>query len=421
MPSTETSPPTFPLADADRCVKCGLCLPHCPTYGLSRNEAESPRGRIALMQGVATARIVPSSSVARHLDGCLGCRACESVCPAKVPYGRLIDAGRATLAENDPRRLRRSRALSRLLTNRAALMLLRGLLRLYGGSGLQALLRRHQLLGRGRLARLESTVPTPSAARPWPAVVPATEARGRAQIFIGCVGAIVETAVAADLATLLADCGITATITPGQTCCGAIDQHAGDLGRAAALAERNVAAFATGAGAGADAGPVLPLATGCAASLRDYRDRLPGDADAARFVAAVEDPIAFLDTHADGLRFRDTRLRVAIHEPCTQRNVIGAGASLRRLLARVPGLEVVELDPSGRCCGAAGTHFISHAAQADALLAPKLAAAARLVPDVIVSSNIGCSLHLAGGLRRADSLSPEVLHPLQLLARLRQP
>ena len=114
---------------------------------------------------------------------------------------------------------------------------------------------------------------------------------------------------------------------------------------------------------------------------------------------------------------------MAIHEPCTQRNVIRKGDALRQLLARVPALEVVELDASGHCCGAAGSHFITAAEEADALLAPKLAAAARLMPDVILSSNIGCALHLAAGLRRANAgagaISPAVMHPLRLLARCR--
>src|SRR5215475_8968771 len=91
------SMPAFPLADADKCVKCALCLPHCPTYRVSKDEGESPRGRIALMQGMATGALELTPALSRHLDQCLACRACEAVCPAEVPYGKLIDAGRAEL------------------------------------------------------------------------------------------------------------------------------------------------------------------------------------------------------------------------------------------------------------------------------------------------------------------------------------
>lgn len=410
MPLPEPRP--FPLADAELCVKCGLCLPHCPTYGQSRNEADSPRGRIMLMQGLATGRIVPSSTVERHLDGCLGCRACERVCPAQVPYGALIDAGRAVLAEARPARLRRSRWTSAVLSRRPLRQLLAMLLRLYVACGLQTLIRRFHLLGGGRLARLESLLPASSAIRRPSTAVPAANkaARGTVAIFTGCVGGIADPALADDLALLLADCGYRVSRPVAETCCGAIDQHAGDPARAERLAARNVAAF----GAGDD--PILPLATGCAATLAAY-PRLAAGGDA--FGRRLRDPLAFLMAHADALRFRATPLTVAIHEPCTQKNVIGEGRALRQLLARIPELTVVELDASGRCCGAAGTHFIDHAAEADALLQPKLDAIAALTPDLIVSANIGCALHLAGGLRRAGGISPEVLHPVRLLARCR--
>lgn len=361
------------------------------------------------MQGLATGRIVPTSTLERHLDGCLGCRACEQVCPAGVPYGALIDAGRAQLAERRPARLRHSRAISALLSRQWLRRLLRALLSLHAVSGLQALLRGHRLLGRGRLARLEACLPTLTRAAP-PALPAIDTAGGSVAIFTGCVGDIADPALADDLALLLADCGYRATRPVAQTCCGAIDQHAGDPARFSRLAARNLAAF------GDRDTPILSLATGCAATLADYSGQVDGGAP---FAQRLRDPMAFLHAHGDRLRFRPTPLRVAIHEPCTQRNVIRQGAALRRLLARVPELEVVELDASGRCCGAAGTHFVTHPAASDALLEPKIRAAAALAPEVIVSANIGCTLHLAGGLRRAGGVSPELLHPIRLLARCR--
>lgn len=404
----------FPLAAADLCVKCGLCLPHCPTYQLAGHEGDSPRGRIMLMQGLATERIVPSSSLERHLDGCLGCRACERVCPAAVPYGELIDAGRARLAAARPARLRLARALGAVLSRRSLRRLTAAALWLYAASGARKLLRRWHLLGNGPLARLESVLPNIErlGAPRMPAI---TEPRGTVGVFIGCLGDIAERAVASDLAQLLADCGYGTEVVAGQTCCGAIDQHAGNPARAEQLARRNIEAFGGQAEA---ANTILPLATGCAATLRDYPRLVPDGGKA--FAERLQDPVAFLLEQGGRLRFRPTRLKVAIHEPCTQRNVIRRGDALRMLLARVPGLEIVELDSSQRCCGAAGSHFISHPQEADALLAPKLSAAARLKPDVIVSSNIGCSLHLAAGFSRAGGgLSPELLHPLRLLARCR--
>lgn len=412
MPPEQLRP--FPLAAADLCVKCGLCLPHCPTYQQAGHEADSPRGRIMLMQGLASGRIVPSSSLERHLDGCLGCRACERVCPASVPYGELIDAGRAQLAAVRPARLRLTRVLSAVLSRRPLRRLIATLLWLYAASGTPGFLRRFHLLGHGRLARLASTMPRIERLRA-PRAPAVAAPRGSVCLFVGCLGDIAERAVANDLAQLLAGCGYATDFVTAQTCCGAIDQHAGRPAAAEQLAARNIAAFSKGDE------PILPLATGCAATLLDY-PRLAAEGGKP-FAKRLRDPLAFLLEHGEQLRFKPTRLKVAIHEPCTQRNVIRQGDALRTLLARIPELEIVELDATSACCGAAGSHFISHPEAADALLAPKLAAAARLQPDIIASSNIGCSLHLAAGLRRAGGrareTSPELLHPLRLLARCR--
>lgn len=409
--TSATSPSTpFPLAAADLCVKCGLCLPHCPTYLDSQSEADSPRGRIMLMQGLATGRIAISDSLEAHLDGCLGCRACEKACPAGVPYGALIDAGREQLAAQRSDRLKPTQRLSAVLSRASLRALVRVALWAYAASGLQMLVRRSGVLGRGRLARLESTLPR-VALRSSPAVRATGAERGTVAIFIGCIGDIAEREVANDLARLLAASGFRAEITAAQTCCGAIDQHAGHAPQARRLAQQNVAAFGSG-----HAVAILPLATGCAATLLDY-PRLVADGGQP-FAARVQDPIAFLLAHGDALRFKPSPLRVAIHDPCTQSHVIGQGDALRRLLARIPGLEAVTLDATARCCGAAGTHFVTAPEAADRLLQPKLEAAARLAPQVIVSGNIGCSLHLAGGLLRAGrGVTPEVLHPVRLLAR----
>lgn len=404
MASPEPAP--FPSADADLCVKCGLCLPHCPSYLDTRHEADSPRGRIALMQALADGRIAMTARVEQHLDGCLGCRACERVCPAQVPYGALIDAGRGLMATRRPARLWPTRLLSRVLRSRRARRAITTLLRALQSLGLQRLLDLVATRSRGvRLARLASLLPRlePPAAVPWPTVQAPS---ARVAVFAGCVGDIVERTVVSDLARLLAACGIETVEPAAQTCCGALDQHAGRAGIATRLARRNLKAFAS-------ADTVLPLATGCAATLLDYARLAEGG---AAFVAKLRDPVDYLSEHAERLKFRALPMRVAIHESCTQANVIRRGDALRRLLARIPELELVELDPASRCCGAAGSYFVTEPDSADRLLQPKLDAAQGLAPALIVSANVGCSLHLAAGLRRAGLRVP-VLHPLSLLSR----
>ncbi|MBL6612745.1 MAG: (Fe-S)-binding protein [Reyranella sp.] len=405
MPAAATN--AFPLGSADLCVKCGLCLPHCPTYLDNRQEGDSPRGRIALMQGLATGAIPLTPRLEAHLDGCLDCRACEPVCPAQVPFGALIDAGRALLAQRRPRRTRTLAAVSAVLSSRLPRQAAAWLAWIYQNSGVQKLVRRLHLLGHGRLARLESLLP---ALAPPRAPRLAAGSGGRTvQLFAGCVTAVAERTVLEDAARLFAACGWRVELPPRQTCCGALDQHGGRTDAAARLARRNLAAFAGGQG------PLVAIASGCAATLGEYAALAPG-AQAAAFAARVRDPGRLLLDAAAPLQFRPLPARVALHMPCTLRNVVGERDAWRRLLARIPQLELVELDPSERCCGAAGLHFVTRPEAADRLLEPKIDAARRLAPQIVASANVGCSLHLAAGLRRAG-LQAQVLHPLALLAR----
>lgn len=384
--------PLSALADADLCVKCGLCLPHCPTYGLSRHEADGPRGRIALTQGLIGGRLPASESLTAHLDGCLSCRACESVCPAKVPYGRVLDAARTALAT--PARTRLTRWLWIVLRSAFYRGLLRALLRVLPAS----------LPNGPRWWRYRPPV------RRWRAV--AAPARGTVALFTGCVGDIAERDVLADAQRLLRAAGIEAAIPPDQGCCGALHQHAGMPDEATACARRNAQAFV-----GCD--QVLPLASGCGAALRDLGR--PG-AGTPALAPKVRDLCTALAEALDARPpvFGERTMKVGIHTACTQANVFGARGAIRHLLSRLPGLVLIDLAPESGCCGAAGTAFISQAQQADALLAPKLDAAEGL--DAIVSANIGCTLHLLAGLRGRGRNKLPVLHPVTLLAQaLEQP
>jgi len=361
------------VALADRCVQCGLCLPHCPTYRLDQSEAESPRGRIAYVKAVAQGRIAPTPAGDTHLDHCLGCRRCEPVCPAGVPYGELLLGARAQQAQRrrPPARLRlagwllaRPRILGRLMD----------------------LQRRVNPLLPSFL-RPELPAPAPPEALPAPPAAPS----GQVAVFIGCIADRHESGTRAGLARLLAAGGLAVTLPAGQGCCGAAAAHAGDEATAVRLGDANQRAFA-----GQD--KVLCLASGCQDSL-------------ARSLAGtpVEDALSLLDRLGDRLRFRACDRRIALHLPCTQRSVVRSDAALRRLLARVPGLELVELPDAG-CCGAAGLHQLAEPARAARLRAPLLDALAASGATELLSANVGCRLHLGSG-----TMVP-VRHPIDFLA-----
>jgi glycolate oxidase iron-sulfur subunit len=391
------------LKDTDRCVMCGLCLPHCPTYGLTRQEGDSPRGRISLMQALASGQLTPDDRVAGHLDGCLGCRACEAMCPSGVPFGKLIDAGRALLREtrgDRPEPPAMTRALLRTdTTGRVAA----SLLHLYQRTGLHGPLSRVPPRERGGLGRAMSLLPpraTPAA--PRGRYTPDSQSRGRVRLFTGCTGTAFEGGALRAARDLLLALGFQVEVPGGQACCGALDLHGGRPDEARTLANRNLEAFGT------DDAPIIALNSGCRAQLREYADLLPG-AEAGRFSGRTRDLCGFLlEQGMDSLPLTPREAVVAVHLPCTLRNVLKEQGPMLELLRRLPGLTVVELEGNERCCGAAGAHMFTHPEAADALLAPKIEAVRRLNPDAVVTANIGCSLHLRAGLRRAGLEIPVV-------------
>ena len=364
------------LAMADQCVQCGLCLPHCPTYRLDQLESESPRGRIAYMKAVAGGLFDPTAVGDVHLDHCLGCRRCEAACPAGVQFGALLLGSRARQAERRPLRPRR-RALLALLA-RPRLM-----------AGLACVYRHAYRILPSRLRKL----PQPPQANRGSAVQPSPAAPGRASIFVGCIAATYEAPTRLALLKLLKAAGVEASIAAAQGCCGSAALHAGDWAASATLAAANHAAFS-------EAGEVLCLASGCQETLEKS---LGG-------VAPVVDAIAFIDARAMHLRFRHAGgRRVALHIPCTQSAVTGTAAALRRLLARVPGVDILELPDAG-CCGAAGLHQLEEPARAAALRAPMLDLLANCGALELLSSNIGCRLHIA------QAAAIPVRHPIDFLA-----
>lgn len=390
---------------ADQCVKCGLCLPVCPTYRIGRNEAESPRGRIAFAQALATGQIAATPALTTHLDQCLACMSCERVCPSQVRYGELIVATRGLLRESLPV-ARRRHALRALL---ARPRLLRAGLRLANlpvvrtciqSSIVQTLLRPLRL---ARLARELPRLPRMAASpRTGPAAVPS---RGRVGLFLGCVAAAVDRDVHAAAIRLLGALGYAAVLPSGQGCCGALALHAGDSAGADALAAPTRQAFID---AGVDS--VLVSACGCFGTLRDRTF-----AGTSIRVREIHEFLAS-DDCLDGLRLHPLARRVALHTPCTQASVARAGAAIRHLLARIPQMEIIALPDEPRCCGAAGDYFLQHADIADALRAEKLDQTAALTPDLLVTSNVGCRIFLDNGLRqRGTALA--VTHPIVLLAR----
>ena len=376
---------------ADQCVQCGLCLPVCPTYALDGNETESPRGRIAIAAALATGAAALTDALREPLDHCLGCLNCQRVCPAGVQYEALLVETRALIgpAPGRPTMLLGLIAKPTLITSLARLARLVGLPRwaafLPMKSGWRAAL---SLLG-PRISSNDESLPELPAQGNGPAVA----------LFSGCVASS-EDAQAERAAEILLRAAGYRVHRLAATCCGALDLHDG-LNSAAESAATQLRDLAQKTGIDRWA-TVTP---GCLSTLRRaLRD------------IAIDDVYELLADRVDRLRFSPLPQRIALHVPCTQANVARSDAALIRVLANVPALELKRLAPPPYCCGAAGSHVLQFPERANRLRDGMLEHVATLEAQLLLSSNIGCRMHLGAGLA-AQASTMRTMHPLTLLAQ----
>ncbi len=396
--------------DADLCVMCGLCLPHCPTYNKTGNEAESPRGRISLILGLANDQLQADEKLISHLDNCLLCRACEAVCPSSVQFGDIMDSARSTLAQdNSPTEKRIS--LTQLATDKSRQRRDAKLLWLANKTGLRALGRGLGVTRAMGLERFERLAPSIRQPHDWRDYYPSKfDHQGDVALFIGCFGDMFDQATLDDSILILNACGYGVHVPNQQTCCGALHQHNGDSQKARQLAQQNLDAFAQ-----LDIAAVISCATGCGSYLKEYEKVIDTSlpvCDINTFLSQIEWP--------DSLQFKPLTKKVVVHEPCSQRNVLKETDSTYALLKRIPELDVMALPGNEQCCGAAGSYMIDHPEMADKLQNDKIEAVKLTTPDFLVTANIGCALHLGAGAKSAN-IKFEILHPVSLLARQMHP
>lgn len=408
IPTHSLGPAAEPMAAAiEACVHCGFCLPTCPTYAITGEEMQGPRGRILLMKETLEGTL-PLEEAAPYLDTCLGCLACVTACPSGVEYGELITPFRLE-TEGERARPVGERALRRLV-----LETLPYPERFRAAAGAARAARPlHNLLPE-RLAKMLDLLPERvSAAQPLPEHTPAQgPRRARVALLAGCAQQVLAPEIGWAALRVLARNGAEVLVPKGQSCCGALAAHTGVKGQAQAFARTNLGAFPD------DVDAVLTTAAGCGSGMHEYPLWLKGEPEetAARtFAAQVRDVSVFL--HELGLAPPPPLpepLRVAYHDACHLAHAQRVTHEPRALLSQLEGLTLLALPEAELCCGSAGTYSLEHPEMANQLGARKADHILDAGAQMVVSGNIGCITQLGAHLRSQRAALP-VLHTVQLL------
>jgi len=402
-----TAQPPNPMGWDSPCVHCGLCLDTCPTYRLTGLEAESPRGRLYLMDAVLEGVAPFDRSVIEHLDSCLGCLACESACPSGVRYGSRIEAFRPRIALEDPRFSRRVRTwLARTSGNPKALRVIRGLAVIFDLLGLETLRRR--IGGLGLIPRHTR------ALAPQDVVSPETP-RLRVALLVGCVADQLRPSITSSTVNVLHRNGVKVVLLPRDTCCGALDLHSGN-----SSASRRSASELSRVVAASRVDYVVTTAAGCGAMLRRYEDSLGRShvgADATTWIARHTRDVCELLIEI-GLRAPDVKTpdgrAIAYHDACHLLHGVGVDRAPRQVLTTA-GLRWFDLGGNSVCCGSAGIYNLLHPDAALDLARRKVALLIEKGASDVAVGNIGCIMQIEHALARAGRNDVRVWHPVELL------
>jgi len=400
----------------DTCIRCGLCLPTCPTYLETMTETSGPRGRISLIKAVGEGRLdLLSPGFVEQMSECLDCRACEAVCPSGVQYGQLVETARTqirraqepsdTPVQRGVRGLLLHRLFGRLSLMRAAASLLRFAQRTH-------LTSLAGLFGMGEAAKLAPRIPdrffTAADQR-----VDATPSQGLAFLHVGCVMPLAFPNVHEATLRMLARGGLSSVVPSKQGCCGAIAVHAGEMEFGRELAKVNIAAFER---SGADV--YVVNAAGCGSALKGYGELFEHDpqwAERARaFSKRVRDVTEVLDAVDLDPRIGPIDAVVTYQEPCHLVHAQRVSSAPRRLLAKIPQLRLVEMNESAVCCGSAGIYNLTEPEMAARLGKRKTENIETTGAAIVATANPGCALQVAAGLRAAG-YDASVKHVVELL------
>ncbi len=408
--------------DLYKCVHCGFCLNACPTYLETGLEMESPRGRIALMKGVAEGRLAMTESVVGHWDLCLQCRACEVACPSGVPYGRMMEATRAQIESGFKRSFRervgRKIGYSNILTSPTRLRWVGRAAKFYRNSGMQSIARKTGLLGMlpGDQEYLDDSLPPLSKdffVADGQVITAEGQRRAKVAMLAGCVMTLTHAPALEAAVRVLSRNGVEVHLTANQGCCGALNAHAGELETARQMARRNIDSFLT-----AIPDAVIVASAGCGSTMKEYSELLHDDPvylEKAEHVASLTKDIHEFLVEL-GLRQPQASLAytVTYQDACHLANAQRITEAPRQVLDSIPGLKRVEMPEAAVCCGSAGTYSITQKEMSQQLGNRKAANIRTTEAEIVATGNPGCALQMASALKRADA-DVQVKYVVELL------
>ena len=416
-------------AMVQQCIHCGMCLPTCPTYDITKKERHSPRGRIALIRAIADDRIPLTKTFAQEMYFCLGCLACKTACPAGVDYPHLFELARAQaersgVLDTPQRKLIRWSLLKGLFGHHALMHLFGRCLYLYRALGIQALIRRSGImkLMPKRLRQMEQITPTmqrrfsdeliqPVEAPPQP--------RYTVGLLTGCVQDMMYADINRDTEEVLLAAGCRVITPRNQLCCGSLHAHNGDLELAEEFARKLMDQFDLG-----EVDAIITNAGGCGSHLRHY-DRLlekdPLYAEKAQIWSGkLKDIHEWLveigfDKQLQSSNLKPRPLRITYHESCHLSHGQSVVGQPRKLLRALPGLELVELPEANWCCGSAGVYNLTQPDTAAQLAHRKIDNILKTGCTTVAAANPGCLLQIEK-FAEIRGVSLQIKHPVSLIA-----
>lgn len=398
-------------------MRCGMCLPNCPTYKETFLETASPRGRVALVRKFQEGELSISDKFLEYLSLCLDCQACASACPCGVNAGELVAEFKCDKKEGAGLTFMEDLILRKLLPHPDRLETAMSPLRLYQNSGLQRVVRKLGLLKMfpQALERMEGILPKlpqrPLRQALQEIIPPQGEERGTVGFFLGCVMSLVFSEASFATVQLLSALGYRVITPKDQKCCGAPNVLASDRQGLLEAARFNIDLFS-----GYDLDFIVTDCGGCGAELKKYGHHVKGDEKAATFSAKVRDISELLGARAEELRdkLKPLPLKVTYHDPCHVAHGQGIRSEPRRLLQMIPGIDYRELVDADACCGSAGTYNIEQPAMSDLIMQRKVESVRRTGAELLVTGNPGCLLQLKKALAMGEP-HVRVVHVTELL------